>query len=387
MKRGAIAASWAEQDLAALQTRGLRRILEPLASAQGARVRIGAEELINFSSNDYLGLTNDPRLAEAAKTALDRFGTGTGASRLVVGDTELHQQLERRLAAFMHAPSAMLFNSGYAANVGILQALLGPEDVVFSDALNHASLIDGCRLSRARTVIYPHGDVAALDRLLRDTPGRRHLVCTDAVFSMDGDRAPLTALVDACERHGAALFVDEAHAIGVLGSHGRGLSAELGVEQGVDIRMGTLGKAFGGFGAFAVASEAVTQLFVNRSRSLVFSTAFPAAWCAVGQRAAEIIESEPQHRERLDAHIHRMSDGLRALGVAAQPASAVFSVILGTPEKAVETARRLRARGLLTKPIRPPTVPPGTSRLRLAVSAAHRPDDVDLLLSELRHVI
>jgi len=218
-----IAARWAREDLEALGRQGLRRALEPLSSPQGPEVVVGEQRLVNFSSNDYLGLAADPRLARAAARALEARGTGAGASRLVVGDTEAHHALERAAAELMGAEAALLFNSGYAANLGILQALCGPEDVIFSDALNHASMVDGCRLSRARTVVYPHADAGALERLLEAAGGRRKLVCTDAVFSMDGDHAPLRELVEVCRRHGAALVVDEAHALGVLGARGRGL--------------------------------------------------------------------------------------------------------------------------------------------------------------------
>jgi 8-amino-7-oxononanoate synthase len=385
MSRRSVASDWAEEELASISAAGLRRRLEPLSTSQGRLIQIGSERLINFSSNDYLGLAGDSRLAEAASRASREFGTGSGASRLVVGDSVLHSELEKSLTRFMHAPAALLFNSGYAANVGILQSLCGPQDVIFSDALNHASLIDGCRLSRAKVVVYPHTDPEALDRALATTPGRRRLVCTDAVFSMDGDRAPLLELVEVCARHGAALMVDEAHAVGVIGKRGRGLCAELGVEDRVDIRMGTLGKAFGSFGAYAATSEPVADLLVNKARSLIYSTAFPAAWCATSIAAMEFVEDDAR-RDRLWQHIRRLSDGLNAMGYRAAPSSAVFSVILGPPERALDASTLLRSRGLLVKPIRPPTVPPGTSRLRVSLSAAHETEDIERLLSALREL-
>jgi 8-amino-7-oxononanoate synthase len=385
MSSRSVASQWADEDLASIAAAGLTRRLEPLSTAQGRVVRIGSEELLNFSSNDYLGLAGEPKLVEAATRALREVGSGSGASRLVVGDTVLHAELEQRLASFMGSPAAVLFNSGYAANVGILQALCGPQDVLFSDALNHASLIDGCRLSRAKVVIYPHGDVATLDKVLAQTSGRRRLVCTDSIFSMDGDRAPLVDLVEVCTRHGAALLVDEAHAIGVVGRNGRGLCSELGIEHAVDIRMGTLGKAFGAFGAYAATSRSLADLFVNKSRSLIFSTSFPAAWCAASIAAMELVEDDTR-RNRLWRNIRRLSDGLNALGYAATPSSAVFSVILGEPERALEASALLRAQGLLVKPIRPPTVPAGTSRLRITLSAAHEPGDIDRLLNALRNL-
>ncbi|MGE6756399.1 8-amino-7-oxononanoate synthase [Corallococcus interemptor] len=380
------ATQWAREDLEALAAKGLRRVLEPLDSPQGAEVRVGDERLVNFSSNDYLGLAASPAVRAAAASALERYGVGTGASRLVVGDMVPHQRLEARLARFERAEAVRLFNSGYAANTGILPALVGPGDAVFSDALNHASLVDGCRLSRARVVVYPHADVAALTRALEQTPARRKLVVTDSVFSMDGDVAPLRELVAACEAHGAALMVDEAHATGVLGARGAGLCEALGVEDRVDLRMGTLSKALGGLGAYVATSRAVADLLVSRARPFVYSTALPAALCAAAECAVDLVEHEPAPRERLWGHIHRFTDGLRALGLPAEPRSAIFPVILGEPSRALDAARRLREAGLLVKAIRPPTVPDGTSRLRFCLSAAHTTGHIDLALEALRRV-
>jgi len=376
-----IAARWAREDLEALERQGLRRALEPLQSPQGPVVVVGGQRLVNFSSNDYLGLAADPRLARAAARALEVRGTGAGASRLVVGDTEAHHALERAAAEMLGAEAALLFNSGYAANLGILQALCGPEDVIFSDALNHASMVDGCRLSRARTVVYPHADAGALERLIEAAAGRRKLVCTDAVFSMDGDHAPLRELVEVCRRHGAALVVDEAHALGVLGARGLGLCEALGVD--VDVRMATLGKALGAFGAFAACSAEVAELLVNRARPLVFSTALPAALCAAGEEAIAVMRAEPGLREALWRNIRRMAEGLRALGAPVEARSAIFPLVLGEPERALEVAAKLRARGVLVKPIRPPTVPKGTSRLRFTVTAAHSEAQIDRALEAL----
>nr|WP_216623248.1 8-amino-7-oxononanoate synthase [Corallococcus exercitus] len=370
----------------ALSAKGLRRALEPLDSPQGAEVRVGDERLVNFSSNDYLGLAASPAVRAAVAAALERYGVGTGASRLVVGDMVPHQRLEARLARFERAEAVRLFNSGYAANTGILPALVGPGDAVFSDALNHASLVDGCRLSRARVVVYPHADVAALTRALEDTPARRKLVVTDSVFSMDGDVAPLREILAACEAHGAALMVDEAHATGVLGARGAGLCEALGVEDRVDLRMGTLSKALGGLGAYVATSRAVADLLVSRARPFVYSTALPAALCAGAECAVDLVEHDPAPRERLWGHIHRFTGGLRALGLPAEPRSAIFPVILGEPSRALDAAKRLRDAGLLVKAIRPPTVPDGTSRLRFCLSAAHTMGHIDLALEVLRRL-
>ncbi len=378
-----VATRWAEEELASYDERGLKRFLEPLQSPQGAVVTVGGRALVNFSSNDYLGLANDARIAEAAAAALSRHGVGAGASRLLVGDSEAHQSLERRLCRFESSEAALLFNSGYAANVGVLSALCGPLDVIFSDELNHASIIDGCRLSRARVEVYPHRDVAALEKRLSSASARRKLVVTDAVFSMDGDLAPLEQLVDVCARRGAALVVDEAHATGVLGPRGAGLCEEKGLSSRVDVRIGTLSKALGVFGAYAATSRPVRELLVHRARSLVFSTALPPAICAAAERAIDVCETDESLRKRLWRNIHRFAEGLRRLGFAVEPRSAIFPVVLGAPEAAVAAASRLRERGLLVKAIRPPTVPEGTSRLRFALSAAHTDSHVDAALEAL----
>lgn len=378
------AARWAEEALEGLRANGLWRQLEPLESPQGAEVLLGGERLLNFSSNDYLGLASDPRLVKAAVASLHKDGVGAGASRLVVGDSLAHRSLEAALARFEGAPTALLFNSGYAANVGVLSALLGPEDVVFSDALNHASLIDGCRLSRAKVVVYPHADVEALESLMQENPTGRQLVCTDAVFSMDGDLAPLHALVTLCEARGAALVVDEAHATGVLGPSGAGLCEALGLAGRVDVQVGTLGKALGVFGAYAATSQPVKELLIHRARSLVFSTALPPALCATAEAALHCLQHDPSLRDRLWRNIHRFAEGLAALGVPATPQSAIFSLVLGTPERAKAASDFLRTRGLLVKPIRPPTVPEGTSRLRFSLSAAHTDAQLERLLDGLR---
>ena len=376
-------ARWANEELSALAARGLSRHLEPLSTPQGPLVEINGEErLINFSSNDYLGLANDPQLKAAAIGALQIWGTGSGASRLVTGDTTAHRALEKAIAQFEGTEAALLFNSGYAANVGTLSSLCGAGDVIFSDALNHASLIDGARLSRAQTVIYPHCDVAALEALMAQHPGRRSLVVTDAVFSMDGDRAPLARLSALCAQTGAGLLVDEAHSTGVCGPSGAGLCEELGLHP--ELRMGTLSKALGGFGAYVACSSEIRQWLFNKARSLVFSTSLPAASCAVGAAAIARVRQDPSARERLWKNIRFFAAGLKRLKLPAHEDSAIFPVVIGSPEAAVDASRSLRAAGLLVKPIRPPTVPDGTSRLRFALSAGHTEEQLTRALAGLQ---
>ncbi len=374
---------WANEELSALAARGLSRHLEPLSSPQGPVVEINGEErLINFSSNDYLGLANDAEQKAAAIHALQTWGTGSGASRLVTGDSTSHRALEKTIALFEGTEAALLFNSGYAANVGLLSSVCGEGDVIFSDALNHASLIDGARLSRAKTVVYPHCDVAALEALLAKHPARRALVVTDGVFSMDGDRAPLKDLSALCAQTGAALMVDEAHSTGVCGPTGAGLCEELGLHP--ELRMGTLSKALGGFGAYVACSNDVRQWLFNKARSLVFSTSLPASACAAGSAAISRVRRDAPLRERLWKNIRFFSAGLRALGLPAHEASAIFPVVVGAPEAAVNASRSLRAAGLLVKPIRPPTVPEGTSRLRFALCAGHTEEQLSRALAALQ---
>jgi 8-amino-7-oxononanoate synthase len=372
------ARQWAQADLSALESRGLLRHLEPLESPQGPVVRINGKTLINFSSNDYLGLAADRGVASAACAAFERHGVGSGASRLIVGDSTAHRALEAAAAEWTGCAAATLFNSGYAANVGVLSTLVGEGDVIFSDALNHASLIDGCRLSRAQSVVFPHRDVAALAALMDSHRGRRVLVVTDSVFSMDGDVAPLPALSALCAERGAALYVDEAHAVGVFGPSGAGLCEQLGVVP--DVRLGTLGKAVGAYGAFVAGSREVCALLVNRARSLVFSTSLPAGICAAATEAIARIRTDAALRAKAWANIEAFAAGLRALGHEVHPDSAIFSVVLGTPERALQASAFLRERGVLAKAIRPPTVPEGTSRLRFAVSAAHTSEHLDAAL-------
>jgi 8-amino-7-oxononanoate synthase len=383
-----LADRYAEEELATLKTRGLLRALEPLESGQGPVVSVGGRRLVSFSSNDYLSLAGHRDLAEAARSALSRYGVGAGASRLIVGHSLIHAQLEERMARFERTEAALVFNSGYCANVGVLGTLVGEGDVILSDALNHASIVDGCRLSRAKTLVYRHADLDDLrDRLDEARGARRRLIATDSVFSMEGDTAPLEGIADLARRYEAMLFVDEAHATGVFGERGAGLCEALGVASSVDLRMGTLGKALGSFGATVAGSRAVIAWLTNAARSLVFTTALPPAVCAAAIAAIDLVEREPERRVRLWQGVKRFAEGLSALGVSAQARSPIFPVVLGEPQVAIEAARALGERGLLVKAIRPPTVPAGTSRLRFALCAGHTPDQIDAALSALGDVL
>ncbi len=381
------ALDWIPGELASLEERGLRRRLEPISGPQGPVVRVDGRDLVNLCSNDYLGLAADPRVRAASAEAAGRLGAGSGAARLVVGDLDLHHALEARLARLKGTPSALLFSSGYHVNAGVVGALVGPGDAVFSDAWNHASIIDGCRLSRADVQVYRHRDVDGLGELLRACRARRRLVVTDAVFGMDGDAAPLREIAGLCERHGAMLYVDEAHSTGVLGPTGAGLAEALGVTDRVDVLMGTLGKALGSFGAFVAGSSALSEWLVSRARTFVFTTALPPPSCAAALAALDVLAAEPDRRRHLADVTGRMRSGLAALGFpVAEVVAPIFPVILGEERRALEASRRLRERGFLAKAIRPPTVPAGTSRLRVSLTAGHTTDQVDAFLSELRSV-
>lgn len=372
-------------ELEELSGAGLLRTVRALAPAGGRLVRDRDRELVNLCSNDYLGLANDPRLA----AALAGSDAGAGAARLLTGTRPEHVALEADLAAWSGQEAALLFNTGYCANVGVLQALLRPGDAVFSDQLDHASIIDGCRLSRAEVRVYRHGDLDHLAELLAaDGPRRRRVLVTESLFGMDGDLALLAALRELADRHDALLMVDEAHALGVLGPSGRGVAADLGVP--VDVLVGTLGKAFGCFGAFAAGSADLVALLVNRARTFVFTTAPPPALARTARVALAIAAAAEgdARRTRLAGLCGMLRSGLAALGIpgAASP-SQIFPLQVGEPLAALEVADRMRDRGLLVQAIRPPTVPAGTARLRVSLSAAHEPADVERLLgaaSDLR---
>jgi len=375
------------RDLAVLDHADLRRQTHAVRGRRGAAVSADGRAAVDFSSNDYLGLAGDPRIASAIAAALAREGTGAAAARLISGTNELHEQLERALAVFKGTEAALLFSSGYAANTGAIPALASRGDIIYADALNHASLIDGCRLSRAEVRIFPHLDVDRLDDLLRDDAGHtgRRWIVVDAVFSMDGDVFPLDALVALAREHGAYTYVDDAHGTGVLGATGRGSAEHYDVERDVDVAMGTLGKAVGTTGAFIAGSHPLRDWLLNRARAFVFTTAAPPAFAAGTLEALRIVETEPWRRDALRANARSIRDGLRALGYDAA-GSADGHIIPVIIRDAAETARlgaALRARGLLVGAVRPPTVPLGSSRLRITASAAHTPEQIARLLEAL----
>lgn len=345
------------------------RVPRVVEGRPGATIRLDGVDVLNLSSNDYLGLAGDRRLAQAATAALDEAGVGAGASRLITGTHRLHVALEHAVGDWMRCDGVRLFNSGYAANTGVLSTLLAPGDAVFSDELNHASIIDGCRLSRAEVFVYPHRDLAALDELLsRRTLHRRRLVVTESLFSMDGDVVDLASLGRLCKRHEAALVVDEAHAIGSRGPEGRGLAADAAVTP--DVVIGTFGKALGTYGAFAATTSSIAELLWNRARSLVFSTALPPSLPAATLAAIEIVRgTEGRERRRvLAGHARRLRELVPRLGGELE--SAIAPLAIGDDHQVMAVTSRLLGQGVFAQGIRPPTVPPGTARLRVSLSAA-----------------
>lgn len=374
-------------ELAELESRGLKRVRRVLQTAQSARVSVDGRTYLAFCSNDYLGLASDPRLTRAAQEGCGRYGVGAGASHMILGHSEAHHALEEALARFVALPRALLFSSGYMANIGMVTALAGRDDVVFADRLNHASLNDACLLSRAQFKRYPHCDLEALEKLLSATRARRRLIVTDAVFSMDGDIAPLPRLVELAERHDAWLLVDDAHGFGILGDRGRGVLSHFGIATPRVIYMATLGKAAGVFGAFVAGAPAAVETLVQRARSYVYTTATPPLLAYAALESLRLIEEEQWRRERL-AQLIRVLQGALAANRwrLLRSDTAIQPLVIGDNADALEAADRLGQRGLLVPAIRPPTVPQGTARLRISLSAAHGEDDVARLAEALNDI-
>ncbi|HVC07718.1 MAG TPA: 8-amino-7-oxononanoate synthase [Solirubrobacterales bacterium] len=361
-----------------LRDRGLYRRLRLISGPQGPSVLLDGRPVLLLCSNNYLGLADHPRVRLAAAEAAMRWGAGAGASRLISGNMETHRALESRLADFKGYAAALLFGSGYLANIGVIAALSGRGEVVFSDQLNHASIVDGCRLSRAETFVYRHRDVEHLAWGLREAGGRGSLIVTDGVFSMDGDLAPLQELARLAQSHSCRLIVDEAHATGALGPGGRGSVAAAGLGGEVDVVIGTLGKALGSYGAYVCASAEIVDYLVNTARPFVFSTALPPPVIAAALAALELLVSNPQRVERLRANAATLRGALAGQGLAPGGAQTqIVPVQIGDAELAMELCERSLAAGVFAQGIRPPTVPEGTSRLRLTAMATHRPEELE----------
>ncbi len=352
-------------------------------SPQGVRVVLENKPYLSFCSNDYLGLANDERVKTALIEGVNQYGAGSGAAHLITGHFEPHHTLELALAKFTGRPRALLFSTGYMANMGVIDALSSRGDVVIEDKLNHASLIDGALYSRATLTRYQHADMADLEKRLQSAAGKALLIVTDGVFSMDGDIAPLTEINALAKKYYAKVLVDDAHGLGVLGKNGGGVCEQLNMNE-QPIIMGTLGKAFGTFGAFVAGSDEVIEWLIQRAKTYVFTTALPPAMAMASLVSLDIIQTEPQRRAHLQALIKIFRERVTEMGLSLMPSQTpIQPILVGDEKKALMWSEKLRQQGVLVKAIRPPTVPEGTSRLRITFSAAHSFDDLEVLLAEL----
>ncbi len=377
--------SLVDRAIADLASSHLLREPRVIESVRGPFVTIGGREVLSFCSNDYLGLSQDSRIAKAAGSSIASYGWGASSSRLLAGTTASHRQLERTIAEFLDTEAALVFSSGSAANAGLLTSITDGDTLVLSDELNHASVVDACRLSKATVRVYPHADADAAERLLASDRSPRKLIFTDTVFSMDGDLAPLGSLRSAADRHGAELIVDDAHGFGVLGETGRGGVELAGVE--VAARTANLAKAAGSIGGFVAGSKTLIRLLESRARSFIYTTAAPAAIAAAGEAAVGLVRAGDDARRRVIRLGDRLAKGVRDLGYPVRESPAPFlPVVLGSEERALAAAGKLWESGFLVPAIRPPTVPKGTSRLRISVTALHSEKNVDALLESLAQI-
>ena len=361
-----------QEHLDDLKDRGLYRRMRLISGPQGPRVLLDGKPVLLLCSNNYLGLADHPRVREAAAEAAMRYGAGAGASRLVSGNMRIHRRLEEMLSGFKGSESCLLFGSGYLANTGVISALAREGDVVFSDALNHASIVDGCRLARASTFVYDHRDLDQLEWGLREADGRGSLIVTDGVFSMDGDVAPLPEIVELAQRYDCRVMVDDAHGTGCVGPGGRGSVAAAGLEGEVDVVVGTLGKALGSYGAFVLCERTTAKYLVNVARTLIFSTALPPPAVAAAMAALELLDDQPRRVEKLQRNATVLREALSAEGLACgESETQIVPLVVGEARAAVKASERALEQGVFAQAIRPPTVPEGTSRLRLAVMASH----------------
>ncbi len=369
-----------KENLQRLKDQGLYRFLKTVESDQGPEITFEGKKYLNFSSNNYLGLANHPALIQAAIEATQKYGTGSGASRLITGSMSLHQELEEKIAKFKGVEAALLFNSGYHANIGIIPTVVGERDAVFSDELNHASLIDGCRLSKAKTLVYRHNDMEHLEELLVSASYVKKLIITDSVFSMDGDLAPLPQIINLAEKYDALVLVDEAHATGVFGKTGRGVVEHFGISSDHPrlIQMGTLGKALGSFGAYVCGARSFVDYLINRARSFIFTTALSPGVAASALAAVNLISENLSYKDQLWKNVNYFGEKL-----GNKFFSPIFPLIIGDSKKTMEASEKLFQTGIWAQGIRPPTVNEGTSRLRLTLMATHTREHLDRCLEAL----
>jgi 8-amino-7-oxononanoate synthase len=376
-----------EKELQSLREKERYRQIRWIEESPSPWVRMNGERVLLLCSNNYLGLANDPGLKEKALRAIEKWGCGSGGSRSISGSLAIHRLLEEKLARFHRCEAALLFNSGYSANLSLLTSLMEEGDAIFSDALNHASIVDGCRLSKASVQIYRHLEMKHLESLLQENQERRRLIVSDGVFSMDGDLAPLSEIVQLAKRYEALTMVDEAHAIGVFGPNGCGTTEHFQLSQEVDIRMGTFGKALGCFGAYVAGSKSLIEFLINRGRVFLYTTAIPPSVSASVMASLDIVEQQPERRERLWENVQTLRQGLNHLGFDTLKSEAhIIPVLIGEPEETMEMDRRLLEKRVFVQGIRPPTVPEGKCRLRVTVMATHTREDINFALERFEEV-
>jgi len=382
------AETFLDQTLLELQREGLKRKLRQLSGAQSQKITIEGKEVLNFCSNNYLGLADDERIRQAAISCMETEGFGSGASRLVCGNMTAHRQLEKSIAEFKGTENCLVFSTGYMANVGIIACLFGRDDIIYSDRLNHASIIDGVQLSQAKWKRYPHRDMNALEDMLEGSSScRKRCIITDSVFSMDGDLAPLDQIVALAKKYDCLVMIDEAHAIGVMGKNGKGLAEHFGVEGKIDILMGTLSKAVGTFGAYCCGSNKLISYLINKARSFIYTTGMPPSTAAASLKAIEIIKNTPQRREQLWKNTHRVNDALKNMGFDTMSSQTpIIPVLVKDPDVAVDFSKRLFERGIFVSAIRPPTVPQNTARLRLTVMATHTQEQINFVCEQFKAI-
>jgi len=367
------------------KAQGLLRALSPASMRREGKIYFGKKEFVDLSSNDYLGLSGHPRIIEAARKAQDKFGNSSSGSRLLSGDLNLRHELEESVARFKNKESALVFNSGYHANIGVLSSLYGKDDCIFSDRLNHASIVDGVILSRARFFRFRHNDTAHLESLLNEQRGRfrKALIVTESVFSMDGDKAPLKGLVRLKDKYDCSMMIDEAHATGIFGKNGSGLAEEEGLAGKIELIMGTFGKALGSFGAYVASSREIIEYLINTSRSFIYSTALPPAVIASDLASIGLIEQEPFRRLKLLESAANLRGALKEKGFDVKGESQIVPLITGDNLRTVKLAKRLQEKGYWVLPIRPPTVPQGEGRLRFSLSFCHNKDTLERLIDDI----
>ena len=376
---------WLQYELEIIKQRHLQRTLQSFATGNDPHAIINGQPYLLFSSNNYLGLATDPRLKHKAIEAVEQFGVGSGGARLTTGNTVIHEQLEKEIASFKGTEASLVFSSGYLMNIGVIAGLMSEGDVIFSDALNHASIIDGCRLSKAKTIVYQHADMADLEEKLKQYPNaNKKLIVTDGIFSMDGDIAPLPQIVQLAKTYDAYVMVDDAHATGVIGKNGGGTAAYFGLQADVHITVGTLSKAVGAEGGFVATSQLLVEYLRNKARTFIFQTSLSPAVIQAAREGIRLIQKENERQQQLERNGQFLRSGLKKAGFTlADSSTPIIAIIIGAAEKAVAFSEHVKKKGMFIPAIRPPTVQEGSSRLRMTVMATHTSEQLQYALETI----